>query len=176
MLFSLLFSKPNLIPNLVRMLGPWHSDSQSKISQPYPLPQGVALTRSCRILGHFLPSTRAGWKEWMINYEGLLGSSQRPEVDKADFLTQPYESRDGNDLFRDPGLTGWINPCIQSLIQPIRKQACTHTWEMQKSAPINTCSMLRRLKPESVWWLWKRSQRESRTASLPDCFFHPVKS
>ena len=174
MSFSLLFSKPSLIPNLDRMLSPWSSDNQSKISQLQSLPLGVALARSWRMEDHCLPWPQLdGKSEWWMNHQGTLREFLKTRGYYGWLPHTTLAEWDANYLFWDPGLTGLINSLIQSLIQPISKETRTHTREMQKSVPF-TCV--------SGWGdetlineMASGMETESRRASLPDCFSCPMK-
>lgn len=63
MLFSLLFSKPNLISSLDRMLGPGYSDSRDEIPPLYNLlPQGCGISLEVEN-GGSLSTLNQGWVE-----------------------------------------------------------------------------------------------------------------
>lgn len=135
----MLFSKPNLIPNLDRMLGPWSSDSQRKFSQLRSPASGFGISQVMENGGSLSTLTRARWKEWMT--DGPSGTLKEFPKTRSwyGWLAHPTSAEwKANDLFWDPGLTSLINSFIQSLIQPISRQTCTHTWERQISVPMNT--------------------------------------
>lgn len=135
--------------------------------------------------------TRARWKEWMM--DGPSGTLKEFPKTRSwyGWLAHPTSAEwKANDLFWDPGLTSLINSFIQSLIQPISRQTCTHTWERQISVPMNTFQveemktligvygfrngnresqeeLLRQTVSPTLWNLHYHKSRDS-----PDPFYH----